>query len=316
MRNFLSSFSGRKLFVFLFFLALSSIFWLMMTLNETYEVELPIAVRLTGVPKNVVMTTEMSDTVRITVRDKGYTLLSYEVSGQLKPISLNFSTYANRQKGQGQVSQADILKQARQQIFGSSTITALKADRLSFTFNYGQSMKFRVKVVGHIVPGEKHYLSHVQIEPNFATVYASKDILDDMEMVNTERISLSNFTDTVVRTIKLATIEGAKIVPSEVKVTFYTDVLTEGSVEVPITTVNKPANLTVRTFPQSVKVTYSVGSNAYRHVKASDFEVYADYKEISAHPSDKCSLKLKNHSRFAHSARLETSRVDYLIEQQ
>lgn len=33
---------------FLFFLVLSGIFWLMMTLNETYEKELPVAVRLTG----------------------------------------------------------------------------------------------------------------------------------------------------------------------------------------------------------------------------------------------------------------------------
>lgn len=314
--NALSSFSGRKFLVFLFFLALSSIFWLMMTLNETYEVELPIAVQLTGVPKNVVMTSAMSDTVRVTVRDKGYTLLSYEAYNTLRPVRLAFATYANRKTGQGQVPQADIQKMVRQQLYGSSVIVGVKADKLAFTFNFGQSKNIRIKVVGHIVPGEKHYLSHVMVQPSYATVYASKETLDKTDVITTQTINLTNFTDTVTRTVRLETIEGAKIVPTEVTVTFYTDVLTEGSVEVPITAVNKPANLTIRTFPQSVRVIYNVGSSAYRHVKATDFEVVADYKEIAAHPSDKCNLKLRNHSRFAHNARLETSQVDYLIEQQ
>ena len=39
IKGFLSDFSGKEFLIFLFFLALSGIFWLMMTLNETYEVE-------------------------------------------------------------------------------------------------------------------------------------------------------------------------------------------------------------------------------------------------------------------------------------
>ena len=69
---------NKELLIFLFFLALSGIFWLMMTLNETYEKELCVPVRLTDVPRNVVVTGDLPDTVRITVRDKGFTLVTYE----------------------------------------------------------------------------------------------------------------------------------------------------------------------------------------------------------------------------------------------
>ena len=53
---------------------LSAVFWLILTLNETYEKELKVPVRIVNVPKNVVLTSSADDTVRITVRDKGWVI--------------------------------------------------------------------------------------------------------------------------------------------------------------------------------------------------------------------------------------------------
>lgn len=316
IKELLSGFSGKDFFVFLFFLALSGVFWLMMTLNETYEVEFAVPLRLVGVPKNVVMTQNVSDTMRVTVKDKGYVIMMYETSNRFRPVKLNFSTYANKQRGHGQVSVSDLQKFMRPQIFGSTTITSLKAGQLEFYFNYGRNKKVRIRLDGNIVPGGNFYLAHVQITPDVATVYASKDILSKIENVATEQLNINNFEDTVVRTIAIKPVAGAKIVPMRVKVTLYPDVLTEGSIDVPITTINKPESLTIRTFPQTVTVHYTVGAKAYRMVRPSDFLVTVDYNDIAAHPSDKCQLSLRNRSRFARSAKLETDQVDYLIEQQ
>lgn len=315
-KDLLSGFSGKEFFVFLFFLALSGIFWLMMTLNETYEVEFKVPLHLMGVPKNVVMTQGLSDTVRVTVKDKGYVVMMYETSNRFHPINLIFSNYANKQTGKGVVPIVDLQKLMRQQIFNSTSITSMKIGQQEFCFNYGQNKKVRVRLEGDIIPGGNYYLAHVQISPDFVVVYASKEVLDRIEVVSTERLDITNFEDTVTRVIELKPISGAKIVPQSVKVTLYPDILTEGSIDVPITAVNKPDNLTIRTFPQSVKVNFTVGAKAYRMVRASDFIVTVDYNEIAAHPSDKCQLKLRNRSRFARSAHLETQQVDYLIEQQ
>ena len=84
----------------------------------------------------------------------------------------------------------------------------------------------------------------------------------------------------------------------------------------PITSINKPAGLVIRTFPQRVKVKFTVGTNVFRLVRPSDFSVVVDYKEIAAHPSDKCKLYLRARSRFVTNASLDVSQVDYLIEQQ
>ena len=49
--DFLFSRINREFVIFLFFLALSGIFWLMTRLNETYEQEVRIVVRYTNVRK-------------------------------------------------------------------------------------------------------------------------------------------------------------------------------------------------------------------------------------------------------------------------
>ena len=316
IKGFLSDFSGKAFLVFLFFLALSGIFWLMMTLNETYEVEYKVPLAIAGVPKNVVMTSEPSDTVRVSVKDKGFVIMTYSLYHEFRPLAFRFSAYANTKTGHGAIPLADMMKMMRQQIYGSSTLTSLKCDKPDFTFNYGQNKKVRVVLAGNIVPAKNYYLAHVQIVPEFVSVYANRHELETIKEALTVNLNLTNISDTVTRVIDLRAIAGAKTVPAKVKVTLFPDVLTEGSADVPIVAINKPKNLIIRTFPQTVKVRYTVGSMAYRLVKPSDFQVHVDYLQIADHPSDKCKLHLVCNSRFVRDAALETPQVDYLIEQQ
>ena len=68
-RKFLFSKASKELTLFVFFLALSGIFWLQTTLNEVYEREFAIPVSVTNIPKNAVLTSNETDTVRMTIRD-------------------------------------------------------------------------------------------------------------------------------------------------------------------------------------------------------------------------------------------------------
>ena len=48
-----------------------------MALNETYEKEVEVPFQLVEIPKNVVLTSDTTTYVRVTVRDKGFSLLAY-----------------------------------------------------------------------------------------------------------------------------------------------------------------------------------------------------------------------------------------------
>ena len=56
VKDFLLSDKSREFLIFLFFFFIASGFWLLQTLNNDYETEFSIPVRLKGVPNNVVIT--------------------------------------------------------------------------------------------------------------------------------------------------------------------------------------------------------------------------------------------------------------------
>ena len=316
VRNFLFSSVNREFLIFLFFLVLSAFFWLMMALNETYEQEISVPVRLVGVPKNAVLTTEMEDTVRVTVRDKGYALAAYIYGDKVRPVSFSFTSYANRQTGAGAVSQQELLKVVSQRFTGASKVVQVKPDRLSFYFNFGLSRRLPVRMAGYVVPGKSYYLARTRFWPDMVTVYASKHILDSLKFVKTVPINIVNFGDTVVQTVALEKIKGVKVVPSTVRIGLYPDILTEESMDVPIRPINVPEGKVLRTFPARARVDFIVGASMFRGINADQFEVVVDYDEVMQHPSDKCNVYLKSSPHGVRSARLQIQQVDYLIEQQ
>lgn len=311
----MSKILNKELLIFLFFLVLSCFFWLMMTLNETFERELQVPVRLVGAPKNVVITTGLSDSVKVTVRDKGFALLTYSTSHKLHSVSVNFNTYANKMAGNGTVPLSDLQKLVRQQLLPSSAITSIKADQLEFFFNYGRKKRVKVELVGNILPANNYYLAHTEFSPNTVTIYANNKLLDSIRTVPTEFVNIVNFDEVKVCHVRLKAMKGVKIVPSVIKLTLYPDILTEASMEVPITTINTPDGLVVRTFPQRVKVNYTVGASQYRSVRPEEFKVVVDYNEVANNPSDKCNIYLVNKPLNVKNAKLEINEVDYLIEQ-
>lgn len=316
VRSLLFSSQNKEFLIFLSFLALSGGFWMLMALNETYEEEYAIPVRLSGVPRNVVVTTDIEDTIRFTVRDKGFPLAAYAFSDRFHPISFRFSSYANEDKEKGTIPVSDIQKALYQQLYGSSKITQIKTDHLVFYFNFGLSKRVPVHFDGSVTAGKSYYLARTVLYPDFVTIYASKQLLDSVKYISTERISLTNVEDTVYQRVVLHPIRGVKVVPNAVRVGFFPDILTEESMEVPIVAINMPKGQVLRTFPGKVNVHFIVGVSQFRHVRPDMFKVVADYNDIAAHPSDKCTLYLKAVPKGVSKAQLEINQVDYLLEQQ
>ena len=312
VRNFLFSGLNKEFLIFLFFLALSGAFWLLMTLNETMEREFKIPVRLSGVPRNAVITGELPDTVRVTVRDKGFTLVTYD----FRPLVFRFSNYADEDEGKGIIPLADVQKQVLSQMYGSSKLLQVKPGKFDFYFTYGTSKKVPVVFRGKITTNKSYYLAHTEFYPSIVTVYANKQQLDKLQTVEIEPFNYRNLQDTIRQAVKIRKIRGVKIVPPTVRLSVYPDVLTEEAIEVPITAINMPPGMVLRTFPSKVTVRFTIGASLFRTIKPNLFKVVVDYEELAANPSDKCTLQLRSVPRSVSKASLEIDRVDYLLEQQ
>lgn len=314
VRNFLFGMFDKEFLIFLLFLFISTLFWLGMTLNETYEREYMVTMTLDKVPKNAVITKNIDDTALVTIRDRGFLHAAYTYSDRLKKVKVNFLTYANNKTGKGVVSQMEMQKILYKRLYGSSKVVTVKPDKMEFSYNFGLSKKVPVRLMGTIVPAKSYYLARTRFWPDSVLVYATQAKLDSIKYVTTEDINIENFEDTVIRHVALNKVDEAKLVPATVKIALYPDILTEGSIEVPVTAINMPAGMVLRTFPSKVKVKFIVGASIFKKIRPEQFLVVADYKELARRPSDKCNIYLRTSPHGTAKAELEIRQVDYLIE--
>ena len=322
-RNFLLRIFNKEFLIFLFFLVLSGGFWLIMTLNETYEREFSIPLRMTGVPRNVVITSDLDSVVRFTVRDKGYMIAYYGLDDTFRPIYVDYKVHSDG-RSRGDVPVADLQRQIYLQLSKSSKIASVKAGKFSFSFNFGRHKKVPVRLLGTVTPGDNYYLARVDFTPDSVQVYAARSVLDSIQTVYTERQHIANFTDVKELTVDLRKFTNAKCVPSKVKMKLYPDVLTEETVEVPIEAINMPDNKVMRTFPSKIKVKFVVGAYRMRSMPKNaetkellpvGFRVVVNYEDIEKNNSEKCPIYVISSPNGVRNVHPEVNTVDYLIEQ-
>jgi hypothetical protein len=306
---------SKQILIFLFFLILSGIFWLILTLNESYEQEIKVVYTIRGIPKNVVLTSNEIDTFRVTVRDKGWMIFQY-LYKEKRSVIINYKSF-DRGNGSGIVSTSEVRRLLSQQLESSSLISSVKPDRLEFFYNNGERKRVPVRWAGHVNPEQLYFISHVQYMPDSVDVYTSREKLDSIKVVYTEPLNYTGFRDTLLIDCKLSHQKDVKVVPEHIRIGFYTDVLTEESMEgVPIKAINMPEGKVLRTFPPKVKIHFITGVSQFRTLRPEDFTVIADYNEIIKNPSDKCNIYLKTVPHGISRATLATKQVDYLIEEE
>jgi hypothetical protein len=306
---------SKQILIFLFFLILSGIFWLILTLNESYEQEIKVVYTIRGIPKNVVLTSNEIDTFRVTVRDKGWMIFQY-LYKEKRSVIINYKSF-DRGNGFGIVSTSEVRRLLSQQLESSSLISSVKPDRLEFFYNNGERKRVPVRWAGHVNPEQLYFISHVQYMPDSVDVYTSREKLDSIKVVYTEPLNYTGFRDTLLIDCKLSHQKDVKVVPEHIRIGFYTDVLTEESMEgVPIKAINMPEGKVLRTFPPKVKIHFITGVSQFRTLRPEDFTVIADYNEIIKNPSDKCNIYLKTVPHGISRATLATKQVDYLIEEE
>ena len=297
IKDFLLSDKSREFLIFLVFFLIAGGFWLLQTLNNDYEAEFSIPVRIKDVPNNVVLTSEPPSELRVRVKDKGTVLLNYMLGKSFFPVNLSFSDYKGK-NNHVKIYASDFQKKILSQLNVSSRILSIKPDTLDYIYSEGKSKQVPVRFQGKVTAGLQYYVSDTICSPDSVLVYAPEGILDTITTAYTQKINLENISDTTRR-----------------RVTFPVDIYTEKTVEVPLYGINFPADKVLRAFPSKVQITFQVGLKRFRSIKASDFVINVSYEELLKLGSDKYTVKLKSFPNGINQIRIVPEQVDFLIEQ-
>lgn len=314
IRNFLLTEKCREFLIFLFFVVISFGFWMLQTLDGGFETEFTIPLRLKNVPKNVVITSELQDEVKVRVADRGTVLLNYMLGRSFLPISIDFADYEN---GSSRVilPQEDLKKRVASQLNSTTRLLSVYPDSVGFVYSTGKYKKVPVSVSGKITPGVQYYVSDISITPDSVIVYAPSEILKTVQTAYTVPLECEDLTEKTSLRTSFKKIEGVKYEPSYCDVSISVDMYSEKTVEVPVKGIGFPANKTLRTFPSKVKVTFKVGLSDYSSVDASDFQINVKFDELLRSGSDKIDLSVDTSCPHVSNIRINPSSVDYLIEE-
>ncbi len=313
IKNFLLSNDSRQFLIFLFFFLVASGFWLLQTLNDDYETEFTVPVRLRGVPNNVVLTTEPASEVTIKVKDKGTVLLNYLIGKTFFPINLEFSDYTGNNSVK--IYTSDFQRTIMSQLNASTQLLSVKPDTLEYIYSTGVARKIPVRVSGGVVANPQYYITDTIYSPDSVLVYAPEELLQTISIAYTEEMDLYNLTDSVSKQVRLKEVRGAKFIPDIVDVRLSVDMYAEKTVEVPLFGVNFPRDKVLRTFPSRVQITFQVGLSNYNKVSASDFVISVSYDELLRLGDEKYTVKLRSVPKEVSHVRVYPQKVDFLIEE-
>ncbi len=296
--------------MFLIFVAVATVFWFIIALNDNVTETFRVQLHIDDVPDSVTFINDPPSEIHVTVRDKGTNILR---SGVIKNpvVRVNFTDYAH--DGIFRLSSADLNAELKNDLGGAATISAVSVDSLRLYYSDKPGKKVPVIVdsdvsaaSGYLIAGKPASLTRKVM------VYSYGDEVDTVNLVRTQKLVKSDLSTTSVFDVKIIPIAHVKIVPSVIKVRVPVEPLVQKDVFVPVEIENLPAGESLLLFPNKVLVSFYVPMS---HFNDETFPVHVvcDFKETQQTSGSKISVRVRDHAPTLVNVELKTDSVDYTL---
>jgi hypothetical protein len=307
-----SFFFSKDVLSFLLFFVLASGFWFVNALDKERETEIVVPVNFVGVPQNITITNKIQS-IRIKIKDQGLNLFTYS-RNSYSSISFDLGRVFY-EKGRINISPDQIRGKIARFLLPSTSILEILPDSLSIQYEKLSTKTLPVEFDAKIELSHQYVLSDdISISPSMITVFGPKSVLDKLKTIKTEFVELKKLSDTTYINTKLRPLKSVNFASDEVKVGLFVEMFTEKNIQLPITIINCPENVVIRTFPAMINVTFNVGMSHFNAINSEDLSAVLDYSEIEHNQSTKQTLKLINTKSFISNVKFEPEEVEYIIE--
>ncbi len=309
-----SFFLSKDILSFLLFLVLSAAFWFVHALGKERETQITVPVRYTGMPLNIAITNSPPTQIVLNIKDQGIRLLDY-ANNQMPPLTIDVNKVFAR-KGVFLISSDQLNSTIRGYLKPTTTVIAARPDSIYIRYEKLCSKVLPIKLSSKIGLAHQYMLSDkVVLEPNKVTVFGPQKTLDSLKYISTEFLEQKNLNDTAYFQSKLKPVQHVHFSVKKTKVSVFVEAFTERKVQIAITALNCPDNLSIRTFPAFVNATYIVGLSRFNALSPSDIQVCLDYNELKLSKQTKQALKIKNNTSHISNIRIIPQEVEFILEQ-
>ncbi len=311
---------GRDTVIFLFFLALSTVFWLFNQLSKDTSADFPVPVRFKNDVPNRVILNDLPEHLILQAKGQGYTLMKYKLKPYVKPLVVDLRSFPLRpvESGDSRVFYllASYLRgMVNDQMGRSLDVTGIRPDTLYFVFDSLIKRKLPVFPDVKITPARQFIFKEpIHMDPDSVVVSGPSVLLDTLKHITTEHVEFNEVAESFEKVLQLRPLKNVKVATGKVKIKVDVEQFTEAGFEIPVEKINVPDSVRLVLFPSRVKVTFHVGLSKYKKVLPELFTARVDYKDVAKDRSGKIKVYLVQKPDYIESVRIDPSRVEYLIE--
>ena len=272
---------SKKVITFLICLSIASLLWVVHALNRNYKYSITVPVTFLNLPSNKLIVGELPESLNVEIKASGLKLLFISLKKNIGEVVIDFNSLKTNAKSNAySISNGNFNLQTA--VNFDVEIMKVRPDTLFFSAYNGNSKLLPVKANLKVscLPGYS-VISKPIIVPAYVTVTGDSLDLKKIDTVYTYFLNLKDihqdFTSPVPLKKPFSSI-GYSV--KDVQLSFTVDKLTESSIQVPITIMNKPNHETIKLKPGIVTIKYLVAMKDYENVSASSFKAVVNYDLI------------------------------------
>lgn len=296
---------------FLFFLILSSIIWITVQFAQQYTEVLKIPVLYENYPKDK-MIADKGSKLDIRVQQTGFQLAWFRLFTPKLEIDLN----------QLPADSTDLkynLLENHQELTKKLPFDMNKAEFLDrqilipFQFKSQRQVPVIPQIKVQFAPG---YSSEEKLKtiPDSVEISGPKAALDSINEIYTKEITKKNVSKTILEEVDLEIpVKSVSALPERVDAKLKVEKFTEKEIELPIEVINKPGNLDLTLYPETVYIKFKVSLARYHQIDEKDFEIIADYRTLND-GREFIIPKLKKKPESVQQIMISPRKIEYVIK--
>ena len=294
-------------------LLLAIMLWFLTALNETYpNINIKMKVKYTNVPTDKVYSQPLPKNFNLLVNAIGWDLMRSRMQGDSQEINIDLEHY----KGKPYIIPGKLKDLLGLQLAKSITINDVYPDTIDLTQENMMVKKVPVQLQ-LLLSFEKEYGlgGAVTVLPDSVTIKGPISAVEKVHSVQTEDIKLYKLDHPVKKIVKLDAPQNENLTYSisQVSVNIPTYQLTENTIEVAVTVINKSPRMNVNLIPRKVKITFQTPINKFEQITPDLFQAIVDGSQVDSVNQSPLKVQLITQPDFAYNVRITPDFIRFII---
>ena len=305
---------------FLICFLISLFIWVLIKYSKEYDTVIQYPVVYKNMPEDKILINEIDSVIFINVKAKGFRLLSVKYLKRKKPVSFDLSKLEYKKKQDVYeviIFTSDIQKNISTRLKYSNELISISPNTLTLKFEDVYSKKVPVKLNIELDFEKQYYIyDSISVEPDSILITTTETFFKRIKLIETEEKVLNqlNKNKSFSIPVKNHGIKNTiKLSANIVQVNIHLEKFTEEVEELDIDIINPNDRVSIKTFPEKVKITYFVALIDYNRVDHEMFKAQVNIPVIGKLTPGKLKVNIVQFPSFVKIRKIVPDKVEYII---